>query len=152
MRFVLVDRIVELVRGEQALGIKNITFSEDFFTHHFPERPIMPGTLILECLVQLADLVIREASDFTQLGMLHTLNSVKLYQVVQPGDQLKLQVTLSGGEQDTQVSGRASVGDTRVAAASFKLQRHPLEDYERKSEAQRIFRLLSAVPRAGSGS
>ena len=153
MRFVLVDRVVELVSGERAVGIKNVTFSEDFFTHHFPERPLMPGTMILECLVQLADLVVREESRFEQLGMLAGLDSLKLYQVVRPGDQLKLEVQLSGGSGDqTKVGGRAAVGDQKVALATFFLMRCPLEKYERKTEAQRIFRLLSQGAGAGSAS
>ena len=50
--FLLVDRIIELELSRRIVGIKNVTYNEPFFTGHFPEKPIMPGVLILEAMAQ----------------------------------------------------------------------------------------------------
>ncbi|MEC8850463.1 MAG: 3-hydroxyacyl-ACP dehydratase FabZ, partial [Pseudomonadota bacterium] len=52
--FLLVDRLVDIVKGERAVGIKNVTINEPFFEGHFPARPIMPGVLIVESMAQTA--------------------------------------------------------------------------------------------------
>lgn len=51
--FALVDRIIEYIPGRRAVGIKNVTFNEPHFQGHFPERPIMPGVLIVEAMAQV---------------------------------------------------------------------------------------------------
>ncbi len=50
--FLLVDRVVEYLPGQRAVGLKNVTFNEPFFQGHFPNRPIMPGVLIVEAMAQ----------------------------------------------------------------------------------------------------
>ncbi|MEC7572271.1 MAG: 3-hydroxyacyl-[acyl-carrier-protein] dehydratase FabZ, partial [Pseudomonadota bacterium] len=52
--FLLVDRLVDIVKGERAVGIKNVTINEPFFEGHFPARPIIPGVLIVESNAQNA--------------------------------------------------------------------------------------------------
>ena len=54
MRFLLLDRIEEVVPGQSVRGWKNASMTEDYFEWHFPERPIVPGVLVLESFVQLA--------------------------------------------------------------------------------------------------
>src|SRR5665213_1372723 len=55
--FLLVDRVLECVRGQSIRALKNITFNEPFFTGHFPHRPVMPGVIIIEALAQVAGLL-----------------------------------------------------------------------------------------------
>jgi 3-hydroxyacyl-[acyl-carrier-protein] dehydratase len=52
--FLLLDRVVEIVLGESAVGIKNVTVNEPQFQGHFPDQPIMPGVLIIEIMAQTA--------------------------------------------------------------------------------------------------
>ena len=52
--FLMVDRVMECVPGERVLALKNVTFNEPFFTGHFPNRPVMPGVMIIEALAQAA--------------------------------------------------------------------------------------------------
>jgi 3-hydroxyacyl-[acyl-carrier-protein] dehydratase len=143
MRFLLIDRMLELESGQRARGVKNVTLSEDLFTHHFPERPLMPGSLLLECMVQLGDLLLREQSDFRSLGILRHVSRLRLRRMVGPGDQVELSVDVASSEDETvSFVGRASVAGAASASAEFSLLKCPLEEFESRAEAQRQFRLL----------
>ncbi len=143
MRFLLVDSIVELETGGRATGIKNVTLSEDFLADHFPDRPIMPGMMIVESLVQLADWMVRQASDFQRLGLARSFDRIKFRRVVRPGDQLRLEVQIvDQGEEEAQVHGRAYCLDKLVATATFTLSLQPIQPYLDPDEARRVFRLL----------
>jgi len=150
MRFLLVDSILELEPGARAAGIKNVTMSEDFLADHFPNRPIMPGSMIIESMVQLADWVVRQASDFRQLGMANSFDNLKFRRVVGPGSQLRLEVKiLEQGEAEAKVQGKAYCLDALVASASFTLSLEPIERYLDPAEARRMFRLLYPDHTAG---
>src|SRR3954447_20035358 len=58
--FLLVDRVVEVHKNVSAIGIKNVTINENFFQGHFPEHPVMPGVLIIECMAQTAAVLVVE--------------------------------------------------------------------------------------------
>jgi len=143
VRFLLIDRILELESGKRATGIKNVTMSEDYLTHHFPDRPILPGTLIIESLVQLADWIIREHGDFSQIGLATGFNRLKFRRVIRPGDQLRLEAEIvSMSEDEAQVKGKAFRGDALAASGSFTLALHSLNDYLSEKEARRLFGML----------
>jgi len=61
--FLLVDRVVEVEPGQRLLGYKNVTINEPFFQGHFPEKPVMPGVLIIEALAQATGLLAMESED-----------------------------------------------------------------------------------------
>jgi 3-hydroxyacyl-[acyl-carrier-protein] dehydratase len=146
VRFLLVDRILELERGKRALGIKNVTLSEDFLAYHFPEMPIMPGMLITESLVQLADWVIRESADFRQMGLATAFERLKFRQIVRPGDQLRLEVEIvRRDDQEAAVRGQASCDGKLVAAAHFTLGLHPVEPWLTTDDARRLYRMIHAT-------
>lgn len=93
--FMLVDRIISYQPGESIVALKNVTFNEPFFTGHFPERPVMPGVLILESLAQTCGLlnfkthnVKNNNSNF--LFYLVGIEDVRFKRIVEPGDQLFL--------------------------------------------------------------
>ena len=143
MRFLLVDAIVELETGARAVGVKNITMSEDFLADHFPDRPIMPGVLILESLVQLADWVVRDASGFDKIGVVTGFNRIKFRRVARPGDQLQLEVALSSSEAGTHAfRGKAYSGDALAASADLTLVEAPLADYLDADAARASFAIL----------
>lgn len=58
--FLLIDRVVDVVLGERATGIKNVTINENFFQGHFPHHPVMPGVLIIESMAQTAAVLVVE--------------------------------------------------------------------------------------------
>lgn len=87
--FLLVDRIIEFVPGERAVGIKNVTYNEPFFQGHFPERPIMPGVLIIEAMAQVGGIVLLKMPDAAgQLALFAGIDGVRFRRPVVPGDQL----------------------------------------------------------------
>ncbi len=96
--FLLVDRVLEL-DDTHALTLKNVTFNEPFFPGHFPERPVMPGVLIVEALAQSAGVLAMHlaggaSSAGNRLLMLTGLDRVRFRRRVIPGDQLRMEVRL----------------------------------------------------------
>jgi 3-hydroxyacyl-[acyl-carrier-protein] dehydratase len=93
--FLLVDRVVEVVKGERIHAYKNVTFNEDFFQGHFPGRPVMPGVLQLEAMAQAGALLAHESAPFDpalKVIYLMSFDKVKFRRVVIPGDRLELHV------------------------------------------------------------
>ena len=94
--FLLVDRIVEIDGNRSAVGIKNVTINEPHFQGHFPERPVMPGVLIVEAMAQTAGAitVIADGGGAPPLVYFMTIDKCKFRKPVVPGDRLELHVTL----------------------------------------------------------
>lgn len=92
--FALVDRIIDYVPGEQATGIKNVTFNEPQFQGHFPGRPIMPGVLIVEAMAQVGGIVLTQLPGIDGLCMFAGIDKVRFRRPVVPGDQLVMTVNL----------------------------------------------------------
>ncbi len=100
--FLLVDKVVDVVPGESATGIKNVTINEPFFPGHFPQKPVMPGVLILEAMAQTAGVL---AIDFLgedargKVVYFMGIDGAKFRKPVGPGDRLemKVQKTRGGG-------------------------------------------------------
>lgn len=99
--FQMIERVVKLVPGESARGIKNVSVNEPYFTGHFPDAPVMPGVLVIECCAQLCSLVMDdgEAQDENKLYVLLKVDNFKFIKAVIPGDTLDITVTKtrSGG-------------------------------------------------------
>lgn len=92
--FALVDRIIDFVPGEKAVGIKNVTFNEPHFQGHFPGRPIMPGVLIVEAMAQVGGMVLIQLPGVSGLCLFAGIDKVRFRRPVVPGDQLTMTVTL----------------------------------------------------------
>ncbi|WP_425058594.1 3-hydroxyacyl-[acyl-carrier-protein] dehydratase FabZ [Sporomusa carbonis] len=85
----LVDRIVELEPMKRAVGIKNVTMNEHFFMGHFPEKPVMPGVLILEAMAQVGGVAMLYPEEYRgKLAFFAGMDRVKFRKPVVPGDQL----------------------------------------------------------------
>lgn len=93
--FLMVDRIVDLAPGESAVGIKNVSINEPYFPGHFPQRPVMPGVLIIEAMAQTAAVLVVESLGSDAEGKLvyfMSVDSARFRKPVEPGAQLKLYV------------------------------------------------------------
>ena len=121
--FLLVDRVEDVVEGESAVGVKNVTINEPFFQGHFPNRPVMPGVLIIEAMAQTAAVLVVDSLGKDAEGKLvyfMTIENARFRRPVEPGDQLRLSCTKVRQRANVwKFSGVATVGDTVVAEATY---------------------------------
>jgi len=94
--FLLVDRVLELKPGESILALKNVTYSEPFFTGHFPGLKLMPGVLIIEALAQAGGILLYHSLPDPEsvVMVLSKVEEAKFRKPVVPGDQMKLSVQM----------------------------------------------------------
>ena len=121
--FLLVDRIVEMEGSERIVGIKNVSFNENFFQGHFPNRPVMPGVLICEAMAQVGAILAQSARggmNDHKVFVLTGLDKVKFKRPVEPGDQLRLElVALKRRGSFWKMQGTATVEGKVVAQAEI---------------------------------
>src|SRR6202140_1940333 len=125
----LIDRGLELERRKRIVAIKNVTINEPFFVGHFPGLPIMPGVLIVEAIAQAGGaLLLTEVEDRSDKVMMFTgIERARFRRPVSPGDQLRLEVEVTGwrsvpGMTAAKMQGDAYLGDKRVAEAIVSCQ------------------------------
>lgn len=114
----LVDRVLEIEPGQRIVGLKNVSANEPFFAGHFPDRPVMPGVLIIEALAQCGGLLLMGGLEDPEDKVIYFLSvdGVKFRRPVIPGDQLILELDLVQGRgKRGKLKGVARV-DGRVAA------------------------------------
>lgn len=122
--FLLVDRVVEIELGKSIVAYKNVTVNEDFFQGHFPEKPIMPGVLIIEALAQAAGVLgFKSQEKKPKDGYLYYFvgaDGVRLKRPVVPGDCLKLEATIVTSKRGIyKFACRASVDGHLVGSATI---------------------------------
>jgi UDP-N-acetylglucosamine acyltransferase len=123
--FVLVDRIVDYDPSGRLVAAKNVTGAEDFFAGHFPQRPVMPGVLILESLAQAAGIWLLKAAPDPRRVEIRVVgfDEAKFRRPVVPGDQLRLEVRLVHRRGNlVRFHGDVRVGEARAAEARLLLQ------------------------------
>ncbi|MBA0788987.1 hypothetical protein Gotri_025058 [Gossypium trilobum] len=123
--FLLVDRIIEYKPGVSVVGIKNVTINDNFFPGHFPERPIMPGVLMIEAMSQVGGAVILEPDVKGTSGevfFLAGVDKVRFRKPVIPGDTLVMRMTLMKMHKRfgvAKLEGKAYVGSELVCEGEF---------------------------------
>ncbi len=91
----LIDRIIECDDKTRIVALKNVTINEPFFNGHFPGVPVMPGVLELEAMAQAAGVLVNRISNLEgKIPFFMTIDKAKFRRVVQPGDQLRIEVEL----------------------------------------------------------
>src|SRR5215470_352235 len=91
--FLLIDKVIDVIPDSSAIGIKNVTFNEPHFVGHFPQKPIMPGVLIVEAMAQTAALVVMHTLNATgKLVYFMSIEEAKFRKPVVPGDVLEIHV------------------------------------------------------------
>jgi beta-hydroxyacyl-ACP dehydratase FabZ len=121
--FLLVDRIIEIDGNEKVVGIKNVSVNENFFQGHFPMRPVMPGVLICEAMAQVGAIFAHNARGGMtddKVFVLTGLDNVKFKRPVEPGDQLRMELTcLKRRGSFWKMQGIATVEGKLVAQAEI---------------------------------
>ena len=121
--FLLIDRVENIEKDVRAVGIKNVTFNEPHFIGHFPQRPIMPGVLIVEAMAQTSAVLVVETMGGSAAGKLVYFMSVeeaKFRKPVVPGDRLELHVEKERNRGNVwKFKAEAKVDGVKVADAIF---------------------------------
>ncbi len=121
--FLLIDKIVDVVPFESATGIKNVSINEPHFQGHFPQRPVMPGVLIIEAMAQTAGALVVHSLGQNAEGKLvyfMTIDNARFRRPVVPGDQLRIHVVKERNRANVwKFNGQAKVGETLVAEATY---------------------------------
>ena len=124
--FLLVDRVLECVRGERIRAVKNVTYNEPYFTGHFPARPVMPGVLIIEALAQVAGVLAFVTHNVLASPSLTVyfvgIDKCRFRRPVEPGDQLILNARFERAFKGIwQLATLAEVAGEEVAHAQLMI-------------------------------
>jgi 3-hydroxyacyl-[acyl-carrier-protein] dehydratase len=122
--FIMIDKVIELAPGKEAVAIKNISGNDIFFLGHFPEKAIMPGALIIEAMAQTAIILFATAKETKKddKKQIYYFGSVKarFFHPVVPGDQLKIKaVNVKSLPNGAFVSAEAFVDEKKVSEAEL---------------------------------
>ena len=120
--FALIDRVIEHVPGKKAVALKNVTINEPQFQGHFPERPLMPGVLIVESMAQVGGIIVTQMPDLPKgLFVFAGINNVKFRRPVVPGDQLVITCNLLSIKRQRfgKVKGEAHVDGKLVCSGEL---------------------------------
>ena len=128
MRFVLVDRFVELEPGRRAVATKTFSEDEDFFADHFPGFPVVPGVLLTEAMGQTAGWLLAYDRASGVWPLLTLVDRARFHGFLRPGEEVLLEATVTaqrGPDFDVRAEARASgrrVADARLLFHVFSAQ------------------------------
>lgn len=122
--FLLVDRVLEIEKGKRIKALKNVTINEPFFGGHFPNRPVMPGVLMLEAMAQTAALLAFDTAGVTMddntVYYFAGIDGARFKRPVEPGDQLVMDIELDRVRAGIyKFKGVTRVGDDVVCEAEL---------------------------------
>lgn len=119
----MIERVVDIVLGESAVGIKNVSINEPFFAGHFPSRPVMPGVLIIEAMAQTAAVLVVSTLGPEAEGKLvyfMTVDEARFRKPVTPGDTVHIHVSKQRNRANVwKFKGEAKVNGVLVAEAIY---------------------------------
>lgn len=121
--FLMIDRVVDIVTGVKATGLKNVTVNENYFAGHFPQQPVMPGVLIIEAMAQTAAVLVVHTlgPEFEgKLVYFMSVDGARFRKPVMPGDQMRVEVVKQQKRRNVwRFEGRAIVEGALVAEATY---------------------------------
>ena len=131
MKFILIDRTVELEPGKRIVAVKNLSLAEEYLQDHFPRFPVLPGVLMIEAMIQAAAWLQRVTADFAQsMVVLDEVRNVKYGAFFHPGTTMRVEVELLKQEPGGlwKFKGVGSVGDASNVQGRFTLRAFNLAD------------------------
>lgn len=119
--FLMIDRVESVEAGKTCTAIKNVSIDEPFFQGHFPGEPVMPGVLIIEALAQAGAVAILSLDGFKgKTAYFGGIKNARFKRKVVPGDQLRLEVSITGMRMNMGLGvGTAYVGDEVAATGEL---------------------------------
>lgn len=116
----MVDRVILVEPGKRAIGIKCVTVNEPHFVGHYPDRPIMPGVLILEAMAQVGGLALAGEGQESKIPLLAGVEKARFRKPVVPGDRLEIEsVILRSRASMSKMESVAKVDGAVVAEAEL---------------------------------
>ncbi|UCD27993.1 MAG: beta-hydroxyacyl-ACP dehydratase [Planctomycetota bacterium] len=130
MKFVLIDRITELVPGERISAVKALSLAEEYLSDHFPRFPVLPGVLMIEAVVQASAWLVRVTEDFAHsMILLSEAKNVTYKSFVSPGQVFELTVEAKAiGSDSSRFVGVGRCGQTEMVKAHWSLRHFNLAD------------------------
>ena len=121
--FLLIDKVIDIVKNQSATGIKNVSVNEPYFIGHFPSSPVVPGVLQIESMAQTAAVLVAKSlniSDTTALVLLTTIDKAKFRKPVVPGDVMLLAISVQKMRNKLwKFKGEVIVDSQRVSECEF---------------------------------
>lgn len=132
MKFVLIDRITELVPGERIQAVKALSLAEEYLADHFPRFPVMPGVLMIEALVQASAWLVRATENFAHsMLLLAEAKNVTYKNFVSPGQVFEVVVQAKEiGSETSRFTGVGRCGETEMVKAHWSLRQFNLADLD----------------------
>ena len=130
--FLMIDRVLECEPGKRIAALKNVSANEPQFPGHFPYRPVMPGVLILEAMAQAAAILafrtVNRKPDEGSMYYYAGVDNARFKRVVEPGDQLRLEVDIVGTKKSIwKFHCAATVEGVLVAEADILCAERPMD-------------------------
>ncbi|MCK6527120.1 3-hydroxyacyl-ACP dehydratase FabZ [Myxococcota bacterium] len=152
MRYILIDRIVEIEPGKRAKGWKNASLGEDYFQDHFPGFPAVPGALMIEAMAQLSGLLVMTSINYEKLSVLLGVSRARFREFVRPGDRLVVEAEIKSLQPSAAMTKcTVHVDDKLVAEAELMMgiQRPPGMSTEFVQMLATRYRMLTGDTSAG---
>lgn len=134
MKFILIDKITELVPGKSISAIKAISLAEEYLADHFPNFPVLPGVMMIEAMVQAAAMLVRVTNNFDKsMVVLQEARNVKYKSFVKPGNLMQIDIQAKKIEADSSsFVGCVSMDGASMVEARLKLRHFNLAEKDAK--------------------
>ncbi|OPZ98092.1 MAG: 3-hydroxyacyl-(acyl-carrier-protein) dehydratase FabZ [Planctomycetes bacterium ADurb.Bin412] len=163
MRFILLDKVTELVPGKKISTVKALSLAEEYLADHFPQFPVLPGVLMIEALVQSAAMLVHVTQNFAHsMVVLQEARNVKYKSFVKPGNILQINLEAKSISQDSSsFVGEAHIEGQPMVEARIKLRHFNLQETDKGladldariiKELQRRAQLVGACGKVSGGT
>lgn len=146
MRYFLLDRVTDIVPGESARGVKNVTLTDEVLHDHFPDFPILPGALVVEAMAQLAGFLLEVTHNADDRPLVRALlvqiERARFSQPAEPGDQIEITAKAGSAlEAAAQVECEALVRGQRIARAQLTFMLKTIDSDRVHEQRRYLYRL-----------